>query len=123
MAEAPTLLKVLLTERHMQPYPTFCREYKKAAQRIDPSLVATAPGREQYQRWLSGQVKTKPHPHHCRVLERMFPGRTVMELFTPYSSPERGEQGEVQGKESATKRRRLFHYGGATMAGVLFDRL
>lgn len=31
MAEAPTLLKVLLTERHMQPYPAFCREYEKTA--------------------------------------------------------------------------------------------
>lgn len=46
MAEAPTLLKVLLTERHMQPHPVFCREYEKVARRIDPALVATAPGRE-----------------------------------------------------------------------------
>jgi tetratricopeptide (TPR) repeat protein len=117
MAEVPTLLKMLLTERHMQPYPTFCREYEKAARRIDPALVATAPGREQYQRWLSGRMKTKPHPHHCRVLERMFPGRTVMELLTPYSPPPR------QDEESATKRRQLCQFGGATMAGVLFDRL
>jgi tetratricopeptide (TPR) repeat protein len=120
MAEAPTLLKVLLTERHMQPYPTFCREYEKAAHRIDPALVATAPGREQYQRWLSGQVKTKPHPHHCRVLERMFPGRTVVELFTPYNQP---EQGSAHDKESVTERRRLCQLGGTAMAGALFDRL
>lgn len=120
MAEAPTLLKVLLTERHMQPYPAFCREYEKVARRVDPALAATAPGREQYQRWLSGRVKTKPHPHHCRVLERMFPGRTVMELFTP-SSP--SEQDEAQDEESATKRRRLFQLGESAMAGVLFDRL
>ncbi|MGH3773042.1 MAG: hypothetical protein ACRDRW_16885 [Pseudonocardiaceae bacterium] len=120
MAEAPTLLKVLLTERHMQPYPVFCREYEKAARRIDPALVATAPGREQYQRWLSGRVKTTPHPNHCRVLERMFPGRTVMELFTPYSPP---EQGAAQDEESVTRRRRLFQFGGTATAGVLFDRL
>src|SRR5262249_39578915 len=43
-------------ERHIQPHPDFCREYEKAARRIDPALVATAPGREQYQRWLSGRV-------------------------------------------------------------------
>lgn len=120
MAEAPTLLKMLLTERHMQPCPAFCREYEKVARRIDPALVTTAPGCEQYQRWLSGRVKTKPYPDHCRVLERMFPGRTVMELFAPYSPP---EQGEAQDKESATKRQRLFQHSGAAMAGVLFDRL
>ncbi|MGH3765298.1 MAG: hypothetical protein ACRDTX_09135 [Pseudonocardiaceae bacterium] len=121
MAEVPTLLKVLLTERHLQPHPVFCREYEKAARRIDPALVATAPGREQYQRWLSGRVKTKPHPSHCRVLERMFPGRTVIELFSPHSPPEQDET--PVGKESATKRRRLFEFGGAAMAGVLLDRL
>ncbi|MGH3831833.1 MAG: hypothetical protein ACRDRS_15535 [Pseudonocardiaceae bacterium] len=120
MAEAPTLLKVLLTERHLQPFPAFCREYEKVARRLDPALVATAPGREQYHRWLSGRVKTTPHPNHCRVLERMFPGRTVLELFTPHSPPERGA---AQEKESATKRRRLFAHGGAAAAGVLFDRL
>ena len=121
MAEVPTLLKVLLTERHMQPHHVFCREYERAARRIDPVLVATATGREQYQRWLSGRVKTKPHPDHCRVLERMFPGRTVMELFSPHCSPEQDET--LVGKENATERRRLLEFGGAAMAGALFDRL
>lgn len=121
MTEAPILLKVLLTERHMQPHPVFCREYEKAARRIDPALVATAPGREQYQRWLSGRVKTKPHPHHCRVLERMFPGRSVMELFSSHNQPAKDET--PLEKEDATKRRHLFEFGGAAMAGVLFDRL
>ncbi|MGH3931931.1 MAG: hypothetical protein ACRDTF_18375 [Pseudonocardiaceae bacterium] len=120
MAEGPTLLKLLLTQRHMQPYPAFCREYEKIARRIDPALAATAPGREQYQRWLSGRVKTKPHPDHCRVLERMFPGRTVMELFSPYSSP---EQGELLDEENAANRRELFQAGGAATKSVLFDRL
>lgn len=120
MAEAPTLLKALLAERYLQPYPTFCREYEKVARRIDPALVATAPGREQYQRWLSGQVKTTPHPHHCRVLERMFPGRTVAELFTPYNRP---EQGSAHDRKSITERRRACQLGGTAMAGVLFDRL
>ncbi|MGH3548538.1 MAG: hypothetical protein ACRDQU_10600 [Pseudonocardiaceae bacterium] len=120
MTEGPTLLKMLLTERHMQPHHVFCREYEKVARRIDPTLVATAPGREQYQRWLSGPVKSKPHPHHCRVLERMFAGRSVMELFSPYNA---AEQGDAPDEEDVTKRRRLFQLGGAAMAGVLFDRL
>jgi hypothetical protein len=90
MAEAPTLLKALLTERHLQTHAAFSREYTKIARRIDPALASTAPGREQYQRWLSGRVKTRPHPDHCRVLERMFPGHTVGDLFgrhTPSTLP------------------------------------
>ncbi len=120
MAEPPTLLKALLTERHMQSHTAFCREYEKAARRIDASLAGTAPGREQYQRWLSGRVKTKPHPGHCRVLERMFPGRTVTELFEPCYVP---DEGDMTLQEEATNRRELFQIGGAAIAGLLLDRL
>jgi hypothetical protein len=73
MGDPATLIKLLLAERHLQSHAAFCREYVTVAQRIDNALSSTAPGREQYQRWLSGRVKTKPHPDHCRVLERMFP--------------------------------------------------
>jgi hypothetical protein len=51
----------------------------------------------------------------------MFPGRTVTELFSPHCLPKQDETLVV--KESTTKRRRLFEFGGAAMAGVLFDRL
>ncbi|MDQ3761303.1 MAG: hypothetical protein M3460_06260 [Actinomycetota bacterium] len=44
----------------------------------------------------------------------------MLELFSPYSSP---EEGEVLNEESATKRRRLSEFGGAAIAGALFDRL
>lgn len=81
MGDQPTLLKALLVERHLQTHAAFCREYAKTARRIDPALIATAPGREQYQRWLAGRVKTRPHPDHCRVLERMFPGHTTDDLL------------------------------------------
>lgn len=118
MGEPPTLLKALLTERHMQSHTAFCREYAAVARRIDPGLSSTAPGREQYQRWLSGRVKTKPHPDHCRVLERMFPGRTVIELLSPV--PESQAPAE---EETRTNRRELLHLGGAAMAGVFLQAL
>jgi hypothetical protein len=118
MGKPPTLLKALLTERHMQSHTAFCREYIAVARRIDPGLASTAPGREQYQRWLSGRVKTKPHPDHCRVLERMFPGRTVIELFSPVPEPQAPPE-----EETTTNRRELIRLGGATVAGAFFEGL
>src|SRR5690606_28514058 len=85
----PSLLKVLLQNRHLQTHAAFTAEYEKAARRIDRALTGSAPGREQLQRWLSGRVKTMPRPHHCRVLERMFPGHTAAELLAPYSPQSR----------------------------------
>jgi Domain of unknown function (DUF5919) len=81
MPEAPTWLKRLLLERHWQTYATFCVEYDNAARRADTSLLGTYPSRAQYQRWLSGNLKSMPHPHHCRILEQMFPGWTATRLF------------------------------------------
>jgi hypothetical protein len=79
-----SLLKALLHNRHLQTHAAFTAEYEKIARRIDRGLIGSAPGREQLQRWLSGRVKTLPRPHHCRVLERMFPGHTAAELLAPY---------------------------------------
>jgi tetratricopeptide (TPR) repeat protein len=118
MGEMPTLLKALLTERHMQSHMAFSREYTAVARRVAPALATTAPGREQYQRWLSGRVKTKPHPDHCRVLERMFPGRTVTELFSPVPEPQAAPE-----EGTTTNRRELFQLGGATVAATFFERL
>ena len=69
MAEAErreTLLKVLLTKRHLATHRAFCREYDKVARKLDRNLITTAPGREQYARWLAGKVKTKPSADRCR---------------------------------------------------------
>lgn len=38
MTDQPILLKTLLTQRHWQTYSTFCKEYDKAARKVDPSL-------------------------------------------------------------------------------------
>jgi tetratricopeptide (TPR) repeat protein len=122
-----TLLKALLGERHLQTHPAFCREYTAVAHRIDPRLVVTAPGREQYQRWLSGKVKTRPHPDHCRVLERMFPGHTVTQLLAPpgrRSDDQPASQDRtdpVHEEEKDTNRRELLFLGGAAMAGAAAD--
>lgn len=115
-----TQLKMLLVERHWQSYTAFCREYRRAAKRIDDTLASTAPSREQFQRWISGRVKTKPQPTHCAVLERMFPGYGVTELFADYVAPQASRPLE---EAMTTNRRELFEVGGATLAGALLQRL
>jgi hypothetical protein len=81
MDSSPATLKVLLQERHWQTYRTFQREYDKAARSVDPALVGSWPSRAQLGRWLSGELKGLPYPDHCRVLEKMFPGWSVEQLF------------------------------------------
>src|SRR5687767_12650394 len=83
MTDQPILLKILLTQRHWQTYSTFCKEYDKAAKKVDPSLQGGWPSRAQLHRWLSGELKGLPYSGHCRVLEAMFPGRSARELFSP----------------------------------------
>jgi len=93
MAAGPIQLKLLLQQRHLQTYGTFRREYDKAARAIDEDeLVGTAPSRAQLYRWLSGDLKGLPYPHHCRVLEKMFPGRTAAQLFGPCEPPANGAE-------------------------------
>jgi hypothetical protein len=43
----PTLLKVLLTQRHWQKYETFVSEYEKTAKARVPELANTAPSKAQ----------------------------------------------------------------------------
>ncbi len=74
-------LKHLLQHRHWQTYSTFCAQYDKVAASVDATLVGTWPSRAQFHRWLSGSLRGSPHPHHCRVPEAMFPGRSTADLF------------------------------------------
>lgn len=83
MTEQQILLKTLLQQRHWQTYSTFCKEYDKAARRVDPALQGGWPSRAQLHRWLTGELKGLPYSDHCRVLEAMFPGRSARELFSP----------------------------------------
>ncbi len=97
MTTQPVRLKFLLQERHWQTYRTFCAEYDKVARTIDKTLVGTAPSRPQLHRWLAGALAKLPHPHHCRVLEAMFPGWSAQELFEPYIPDDQHREGREPG--------------------------
>jgi hypothetical protein len=77
----PVVLKALLQQRHMQTHSAFCREYDKVAAAVDPTLRSGWPSRAQFYRWLSGDLIGLPYADHCRILERMFPGWKVDQLF------------------------------------------
>jgi Domain of unknown function (DUF5919) len=81
MATSGVRLRELLRQRHWQTYRTFCREYDRAAKAVDSELIGSAPSRAQLHRWLAGEMKGLPYPHHCRVLEAMFPGWPAHQLF------------------------------------------
>ncbi|SES12639.1 DUF5919 domain-containing protein [Actinokineospora terrae] len=83
MGESGTLLRELLRQRRVRGYPSFCREYDKAAAKIDPGLMRGYPSKAQYYRWLSGELIGVPYGEHCRVLEQMFPNWTAEQLFGP----------------------------------------
>lgn len=79
----PTLLKALLKVRHWQKRETFSHQWDKVAKTVDSSLTGTCPAHAQFYRWLSGNIRSLPHPDACRILEAMFPGITVQQLFQP----------------------------------------
>jgi hypothetical protein len=90
MSKRSTVLKELLRERHWQTYATFCRQYDKSARELDSVLVGRWPSRGQFARWLSGDLKGMPQPDHCRVLEAMFDGYSVRQLFDEATRPRPG---------------------------------
>jgi hypothetical protein len=77
----PVVLKVLLQQRHLQTHTAFSREYDRIAAAIDPGLRGGWPSRAQFYRWLSGDLVGLPYADHCRILEAMFPGWRVDQLF------------------------------------------
>ncbi|MGH3773287.1 MAG: XRE family transcriptional regulator [Pseudonocardiaceae bacterium] len=77
------MLKALLRVRHWQKRETFSRQWDRVAKTIDSSLVGMCPAHAQFYRWLAGNIRGMPHPDACRVLEEMFPGVTVQQLFQP----------------------------------------
>jgi hypothetical protein len=80
-------LRDLLRDRHWQNYRSFCLQYDRAAREVDPSYVGTYPSRAQLHRWQAGGLKSLPYPHHCQVLEVMFPGYSADDLFAPVDGP------------------------------------
>jgi hypothetical protein len=94
---SPSRLKLLLQQRHLQTHAAFCVEYDKTAKVLEERLVGSHPSRAQFHRWLSGAVKGRPHPYHCRVLETMFPDWTIDQLFQPWDHSERALRAASQG--------------------------
>jgi hypothetical protein len=80
-AKPPVVLKVLLQHRHLQTHRAFCREYDRVAANSDPTLRGGWPSKAQFYRWISGELVGLPYPDHCRILEGMFPGWKVDQLF------------------------------------------
>lgn len=83
LIDEPTLLKALLKVRHWQKLDTFAHQWDRVAKTIDSRLVGSCPAHAQFYRWLSGRIRSMPHPDACRILEAMFPGWTVQQLFRP----------------------------------------
>ncbi|PQM45254.1 hypothetical protein C1Y40_04578 [Mycobacterium talmoniae] len=81
------VLKSLLEQRHLQAHSDFVAEYNRCAHELNLARRPEPPTKAQYYRWIGGNVKNLPRPHHCAVLERMFPGWEAKELFGP-SFPE-----------------------------------
>lgn len=83
----PTLLRLLIKERHWQIFRTFETQFARAAREIaerddEPKLANVTVSLRQWERWYSGAVRTEPHPNACRVLEHMF-GYSIEELLSP----------------------------------------
>ena len=87
MTAHPTVLAVLLEDRGLHRYGSFCAAYQKAAGALDKQLAHSVPSRAQFHRWLTGELRSLPYTDHCRVLEHMLPGYSAQQLFAP--CPER----------------------------------
>lgn len=88
-SERTTLLRVLITGRHWQRFPTFEAQFRRAAEELatqqdEPGLRRVTVSPRQFERWYAGKVKTEPYPDSCRVLEHMF-GYPVGQLLGPAS--------------------------------------
>lgn len=82
MSGQPTLLSVLLQNKGLHRYGSFCIAYDKAARALD-GKPGVAPSRAQFHRWLTGELRSIPYTDHCRVLEHMIAGYSASQLFAP----------------------------------------
>jgi hypothetical protein len=80
-----TVLEALLYRRHIQTHEDFTQEYNRVARRVDPLAVGRGPTRSQFYRWRSRSIASFPRARHCRVLEAMFPGWDLAELFSEFT--------------------------------------
>jgi hypothetical protein len=114
----PTLLAVLLEDRGLHRYASFCAAYQKAARALDLGLGVSAPSRAQFHRWVSGELRSIPYTEHCRVLEHLLAGYSARQLLQPcpdgrIPAPARGD-----GKKADDM---TLHVAPATAALVMAD--
>lgn len=91
MPGEPTLLRTLITARHWQRYETFAVQFKRAAGKLaddegEEDLAKMSVSARQFERWYGGELRTRPHPDACRILEHMF-GYPVRQLLAPAGRP------------------------------------
>jgi tetratricopeptide (TPR) repeat protein len=107
MSARPTLLKVLVAQRHWQKYEAFATQFERGANELaamdqDPRLRRLSITKRQFERWLAGTLKTRPYPDHCRVLEHLF-GRPVQELLSPAPKLSGSAQARVERASALVK--------------------
>ena len=86
--QGPSLLRMILAERHWQVFRTFRAQFERAARELaeregDPAVRSLDVSERQFQRWLRG---VRPRPDACRVLESMF-GHPIARLVGPAEVP------------------------------------
>lgn len=83
-------IKALLQQRHMHEYSLFEAEYRRVARGLELPRNVQPPGKSTYYHWLSGQMRGLPQGYHCVVIEHMFPGWTIKDLFACASLRQHG---------------------------------
>ena len=71
MPGEPTLLRVLITERHWQKFETFEAQFRRASRELaaeagEPDIAKVTVSPRQFERWYAGKVKTVPYPEAGR---------------------------------------------------------
>ncbi|MDT3397617.1 hypothetical protein RKE29_13305 [Streptomyces sp. B1866] len=80
-----TLFRQIIQHRHLTTYQAFAAQFARAARELamqdeDPRLALLEVSSRQFDRWVGGELKSRPRPDTCRVLEHML-GRPAQELF------------------------------------------
>ncbi|MBF5000525.1 hypothetical protein IRT45_25615 [Nocardia sp. BSTN01] len=110
-----TVLKMLLTGRHLTSHSDFLAAYDRCAAQLEPPVPpGYGPARTQFYRWLSGGLVGRPRDYHCRVLTEMFPGWTIEELFR--SSDDAPTAGTARESALAAADSELAAFLGAEMS-------
>ncbi|GAA1508450.1 DUF5919 domain-containing protein [Streptomyces synnematoformans] len=120
MGNEVVAIKALIQERHLS-YTGFCQEWEKIAAGFDNRLAGSHPGHAQFYRWLKGDLRSgKPRTDSCRVLEAMFPGWSVEELFAPHSRTEDPREGSGEHRRTPSEEGRHLDLAGVYMSRPQF---